>query len=502
MFVAALRCLVPLLAAGVLATAAHAQPVDDPNAAIFAATKAGEQQRALELLAAAPGAVSAEPDGTTLLHWAAYHNMLELARAVLARGAAANAVNDYGATPMMEAATVGDVAMLALLLDHGADVEATNATGQTALMSVARTGNVAAAELLLARGANVDAREHWRDQTALMWAAAQSQPALLRTLVAAGADVNARSQVHQWEREITAEPRAKYLPTGGLTALLYAARQGCVECLEVLVGAGADVNLADPDGVSPLLVATLNAHFDSAAWLLEHGADVDKWDRWGRSTLYAAVDYNTIPRGGRADLPSLDTTTSLQLIERLLEAGANPNLQLKLHPPFRSVTTDRGTDLILTVGSTPLLRAAKAADVPAIQLLLRHGALPDLPSIENVSPLMAAAGLGSSNTDTRGRFKTEADALMALQLLLTAGADVNRQDKLGLTALHGAAFQGWNEVIRLLVEHGADLHATDSQGMKPVDAAMGRYSGPLGRGGALNVNPETGAFLQALMDAR
>jgi uncharacterized protein len=491
-----LRRLILLLAACALATLVQAQE------ALFGAARLGQQQRALTLLATAADATATEPDGTTLLHWAAYHNMPELARALLARGANANAANDYGATPMMEAASAGDAAMVALLLDHGADVEAANAEGQTALMAVARTGNVAAAKLLLARGARVDAREHWRDQTALMWAAAQGQPAMVRTLVAAGADVNARSRVHQWEREITAEPRAKYMPTGGLTALIYAARQGCLECLQVLVAAGTDVNLTDPDGISPLLVATLNGHFDSAAWLLTQGANVNKWDRWGRSALYAAVDYNTIPRGGRADLPSLDEVTSLQLIELLLEAGANPNLQLKLHPPFRSITADRGTDLILTVGSTALLRAAKAADVAAIRLLLQHGALPDLASMDNVSPLMAAAGLGSSNTDTRGRFKTEADAQAALELLLTAGAEVNRRDKLGLSALHGAAFQGWNKVVKLLVDHGADLHAKDSQGMKPVDAAMGRYSGPLGRGGALNVNPETGAYLQSLMTTR
>ncbi|MEO8313845.1 MAG: ankyrin repeat domain-containing protein [Pseudomonadota bacterium] len=491
-----LRRLISLLAACVLATVVQAQD------ALLLAARAGQQQRALTLLAGTVDAAATEPDGTTLLHWAAYHNMLALARALLDRGASANAANEYGATPMMEAAIEADTAMLTLLLDHGADVEAANAEGQTALMSVARTGNVAAAELLLARGAKVDAREHWRDQTALMWAAAQGQPAMLRTLVAAGADVNARSRVHQWEQEITAEPRAKYMPTGGLTALIYAARQDCLECVQVLVAAGADLNLTDPNGVSPLLVATLNAHFDSAAWLLAKGANVNKWDRWGRSALYAAVDYNTIPRGGRADQPSLDEVGSARLIALLLEAGANPNLQLKLLPPFRSITADRGTDLILTVGTTALLRAAKAADVAAIRLLLQHGALPDLASMDNVSPLMAAAGLGSSNTDTRGRFKTEADALATLQILLAAGADVNRQDKLGLTALHGAAFQGWNKVIKLLVDHGASLNAKDSQGMKPVDAALGRYSGPLGRGGALNVNPETGAYLQSLMIAQ
>ena len=186
--------------------------------------------------------------------------------------------------------------------------------------------------------------EQWRGQTALMWAAAQSQPAMVKALVAAGADVNARSTVNNWQRQVTAEPRAIYRPAGGLTPLLYAAREGCVECAKYLVEGGADLNLADPEEVSPLLLSVLNGHFDLAAYLIQKGANPNKWDWYGRTPLYAAVDLNTIPRGGRPDRPSLDTTTSLQIIEQLLAAGANPNAQLKLAPPFRNIGNDRGLD--------------------------------------------------------------------------------------------------------------------------------------------------------------
>ena len=175
---------------------------------------------------------------------------------------------------------------------------------------------------------------------------------------------------------VTAEPASATSRSGGLTPLLYAAREGCLECAKALVEGGRrSSTLADPDGVTPLMMALTNAHFDVAAYLVERGADVNRWDWWGRTPLYAAVDYNTIPRGGRADRPSLDeTTTSLEMIEILLKAGANPNAQLKFLPPFRDVGADRGGDLMLPTGATPLLRAAKAGDAEAVKLLLAAGA--------------------------------------------------------------------------------------------------------------------------------
>src|SRR5690606_1730109 len=173
------------------------------------------------------------------------------------------------------AAVRGDVEILGLLLDAGADVDSPNADGQTALMVLARTENVAAARLLLERGADVDAVEQRKGQTALMWAAAQSRPAMVALLLERGADVGARSYAYDWERRVTAEPRVKDITPGGFTPLLLAARQGCVECIRLLVDAGANVHETNPDRVGPLLMALLNGHFDAAKLLVERGADVN-----------------------------------------------------------------------------------------------------------------------------------------------------------------------------------------------------------------------------------
>jgi len=469
------------------------------------AVKSGDRPAAIALIERHADVNATEADGTTALHYAVHQDDVELVRRLIRAGARVNAKNEFGATPMSEAAIVGNAAMLGLLLEAGADVESANADGQTALMVVARSGRVDAARLLLSRGANVNAVEKWRGQTALMWAAAQHQPAMVKELVARGADVNARSMVNNWGRQVTAEPRAIYRPAGGLTPLLYAAREGCVDCARVLVEAGADLNVADPEYISPLLMAIINDHFDLAAYLIDKGANPNKWDLWGRGPLYAAVDLNTLPRGGRPDRPSLDETTSLQIIEKLLVAGANVNAQLRLPPPFRNIGNDRGLDSMLTTGTTPLLRAAKAFDAPAIRLLLAHGARIDLGNLRGITPLMAAAGMGSVDADTRGIYTTEdvqQRSIESLTLLLNAGGDINAKDPRGLDALHEAARWGWNDVVKFLVANGADLNAKDNRGNTVVDSALGKAGGNSRGGQRIDVHEDTAALLKQLTAAK
>src|SRR5690606_4890757 len=200
------------------------------------------------------------PDGSTPLHWAVYEGDVDEVRRLIEAGADVSAANRYGATALGLAAEVADTEVLRLLLDAGADVDSPNPEGQTALMAVARTGNVDAARLLIERGATVDARERWGGQTALMWASARRHPAMMKLLIAHGADVDARSIHRDYQRHVTAEGRPKSLDSGGFTPLLYAARENCIPCVDVLLESGADINLPDPEGVSPLLVAILNAN--------------------------------------------------------------------------------------------------------------------------------------------------------------------------------------------------------------------------------------------------
>jgi ankyrin repeat protein len=465
------------------------------------AARRGDTATALTLIGGGADINAPSVDGTTALMWAVHRDDIVLIDKLLQSHANVGAVNDYGSSAMSEAAEFGDTKTIAKLLKAGADVESPNADGQTALMILARTSNVDAARLLLDHGAKVNATEKWRGQTALHWAAAQSQPAMVKELLHHHADPNARSTVNvslSW-RQVTAEPRAQARPPGGLTPLLYAARQGCLECAKYLIEAGADPNLTDPEGVTPLLMATVNFHFDLAAYLLKKGANANQWDWWGRTPLYAAVDLNTLPYGGRPDKPSLDDTSSLKMIQLLLDAGANPNVQLKLFPPYRALGPDRGADMMLTIGTTPLLRAAKAGDAAAIRLLLAHGANPNLPNNSDISPLMAAAGLGSNDIDTRGKYKTQQQAVESIDLLAAAGADINAGDKRGQTALHGAAYWGWNDVVKCLASHEARLDAKDARGMTPIDSAMGRAGGH-GRGGqSVEVHQDTADLIKQLM---
>ena len=487
------RVLAVVVALGA-GTAAHAADT------LLQAAEAGDSAAAAALLAAGADANATQPDGTTALHWAAYHDDVPLLRRLIQAGAKVNVSNDYGSTPLAEAAERADPQALEALLQAGADVESPNADGQTALMTVARTDVVAAARVLLVHGANVNATEHWRGQTALMWASAQGNPAMVQLLLEHGAAVNARESVRQWPRRVTAEPRPQNRPLGGLTALLFAARQGCAACAAALIKAHADLELADPEGITPLVMSILNAQFDTAAVLINAGANVNTWDMWGRAPLYSAVDYNTTPRGGRPDRPSSDRTTALEVIAMLLKRGANPDMQLKLFPPYRSLGQDRGGDSMLTVGTTPLIRAAKAGDSASIRLLLAAGAKPDLPNSLGITPLMAAAGIGSTTIDIRARFRNEQKCITSAKLLLAAGVDVNATNANGQTALHGAAQSGWNGFVQLLADHGATIRIKDRFGSTPLDMAEGKvgFSGRPGVGGGGEAHQDTAALLVRL----
>ena len=486
---------VGLAAAALLAVGMQA-PVWAAAGTLIEAAKANDSAGALELVKNKADVNATESDGTTPLHYAVYHDDVVLVESLLKAGAKPSVANKYGSTPLLEAAVRGDPIVIEKLLKAGADTNQGNTDGQTALLIVSRTSNVAVAKLLVSHGANVNVTEHWHDQTPLMWAAAEKQPAMVKFLLDRGAKADARSRLNHWTRMVTAEPRAQMRDVGGFTALLYAAREGCLECVKALLAGHADINLPDPDGVTPLIMAVTNFHFDIGAYMVAKKANVNTWDWWGRTPLWAAVDLNTIPHGGRPDRPSLDDTTSVKMIEILLDAGANPNAQLKLFPPYRAVGPDRGADMMLTMGATPLLRAAKAADVAAIRLLLAHEADPNLPNIQGITPVMAAAGLGSNEIDTRGRFKTQPDQIASIDLLVKAGADINAHDNRGQTALHGAALFGYDDVIKDLVAHNADVNAKDQKGMTPLDSAMGRAGGH-GRGGvSIEVHDATAALIK------
>jgi ankyrin repeat protein len=444
----------------------------------------GQREAALELIAGGADVNQLSVDGTTALHWAVYRKDLELVEMLLEQGADPDMRNAYGATPMTVASEHGDYAIMKALVDAGGDIEAPNGEGQTLLMAVARTGNTATAGLLLDKGADVNARENWGGQSALMWASSQQQPAMIRLLIEHGADVDARGKDHDWPRWVTSEPRNKPLDPGGYTPLLYAAREGCEACVEALLDGGASINLPDLRGQTPLLMATLNLHYDTAALLIEHGADVRRWDWWGRTALYNAIDLHLLTSSSRGDLPSTDERTALDIARTLLEKGAYVDMRLKQEPPFRG--GDRGyTDgspdsRVLNGGATALHKAAKAGDIEAVKLLLEYGARVDIANmVYEVTPLLAAAGVWRvygifREVPISGEYTTGGEAAEVMQLLLDAGADIRERASNGQNVAHGAAKTGWNEVLQLAHDRGVDFTARDVGGYTPRDLAAAK----------------------------
>jgi len=404
----------------------------------LAAVEAGDHAAAMRLAATKGANVNATgADGSTAVMYAAANNDLELVRALIKAGANVKLKNQLGTSAITEAAIIGSAPVIEALLKAGADPNFRTPDGETPLMAAARSGKVEAAKALLAAGADINAKESWGGQSAIMWASALSQTDMVKFLASKDANLNDHGKVNQWERKIIQEPRPKDMNKGGFTALHYAAREGCVACVENLLAAHADPDSEDPDRETPLLLALENMHFDTASALVKGGADLDKWDLFGRSPVYMAADVSTLPMKGNgavAVLPSPDKLTAVDVGRMMLEKGANPNIQLKRRPPYRDVPQDRGGDGMLAQGATPLLRAARGGDDKFVALLLEYKALVDLPSKEGITPLMAAAGVDYGSRVTRGRNRTDEGVLATMALLIKAGADVNARSLLDRNA--------------------------------------------------------------------
>jgi len=430
-------------------------------------------------------------DGTTALDWAVRSGDLETAKLLLRAGADVKAANRYGVTPFLLACQSGNADLMEAMLAAGADPNAVLSEEQTALMLAARSGNAAAAKLLLDHGSKVNAKEATRGQTALMWAAAEAHPDVVRVLVAHGADVNAHTNVYP-QPPPALERVSSPFPVGGMTALLFAARQNDLDSAGVLLTAGAGVNDPASDGSTPLLVAVLNGHFKLATFLLDHGADPSGADHKGEAPLYAAVDLHDLDWSTRS-APPREAMDSLEMIKVLLARGANPNAEVTKKIPLRgNAMFDRRW--LNTNGVTPLIRAALSGDAELMRLLLAHGADPKITTADHTNALMVAAGIGWTEGITRG---SSLDALEATKVCLDVCGDINATNDVGYTALMGAAGRGANEVVQFLVERGARLDAKVRGGMTAVDMALGRRTGS-----NTTVHEDTAALLRQLASAK
>lgn len=486
----------------------------------------GNRKAALQMIRAGADVNEAQPDGTRPIHWAVYRVDYELLDALLARKAKADVSNEFGSTPLAEAVKLADARMVRTLVDAGSGPEGANLDGESALMLAIKGGWMPIVQMLIEAGANVNTVEQEHHQTPLMYAAAAktNAGAMVKLLLSKGADVKPRELYYDWPSQISQEPRVQYHPVGGLTALLYASRNGCYDCVEALIAGGADVNYPTPEGVTPLLIALDNDNNDIAHLLLEHGANPGAWDWWGRTPLYIAVDRKDGGSSGGGLKVPIDASASsrfsaLDIIKYLLAANVDPNPELRMHRPTRGGYTGRFSDPLLDTGCTPLLRATIANDKEVVQLLLAKGASPNIKAM-GVTPFQAAAGVG-----TGGRGGGGAPNTALLDLLLQHGADVNAQvtgtktysmrnartpsTNEGMTALHVAAQAGKTDLVRYLLEKGANPEITDSNGHKPIDlvgavaAGPGRAAAPgggRGRGAAGGPTAASAAEIRALLE--
>jgi ankyrin repeat protein len=417
-------------------------------------------------------------DGATALHYAVYEDDAELVDMLLAAGANVNTANDLGITPLYLASASGNAAIVTKLLAKGADVNRASENGITPLMEAARSGNVAVVRALITRGAEVNANERVRRQTALMWAVTRHHHEVVKTLLEAHADVRARSAVRQRTVMLDQGPRrivktatqdAKAIDVGGSTALLFAAQAGDTESAALLLDAGADVNDTAADGNSALVLATFNGQGAVARLLLARGADPNAAGA-GYSALHAAVL--------RGDLAT---------VTALVGKGADLNALIAKGSPVRRFGSQWAFTTPMT-GATPLLVAATYLEVDIMRALLAAGANPAIGLPGGTTPFLAAAGIAVEkearpsdlvrwnivDNDTPVIPRAETDVLEATRLLLEAGADVNQANEAGDTAVHAAAAAGLTRVIQLLADRGARLDVKNKTGQTPLALTIPR----------------------------
>ena len=429
-------------------------------------------------------------DGMTALHWAVFYDDSDITALLVRSGANVSAENRYGVTPISLAAGNRNGDLVTLLLDAGADPNTTLRGGETVLMTAANTGSLEAVDALLANGADPNLVEH-RNQTALMWAAAEGHAPVVDRLINAGADIDASLY-------------------SGFTPMFFAVREGRIEVVHRLLAAGVDVNAllvrdkdaqcgwcdgrsARPvnDGMSPLLLAVRNGHFELALALVDAGADPND-QRTGFSPIHT-VSWVRKPDASDTGNPSpigSGNITSLEFVRAMVKRGTDVNLRLdtaKARPP--QTASRLGSE-----GTTAFLMAADRGDVAYMRLLIELGTDPFLPNVEFTTPLMAAAGLGT--TAPLEEAGTEPEAYEAVQLLLELGADIDAIDENGDTPMHGAAYGNFPTVVELLAENGADPNVwkeKNERGLTPLFIAEGY------RGGGFKLSRPTTEAMMRLM---
>jgi ankyrin repeat protein len=432
-------------------------------------------------------------DGTPALHWLVRVDDLDSARLLIRAGADPRRADRYGVTPLSLACSNGNVEMIRLLLDAGVDPGAADPTGETGLMTASRVGPLDAVRLLLDRGAALDAKDPEFQQTALMFAVRANHPEVVQFLVERHADVNARTRTGKtpaWVlpnsipgfghgvgivRGGLPDRGFRYLTPGGLTPLLYAARDGRLESARILVAAGADINQTDPNGLTPLLMAITNDHMDVARFTIDHGAQINVADWYGRTPLWAAVETRNMDVDNGTFENGVDRGPVFELIKLLLNKGADPNTRVQETPPIRRqmLRVTGSLSWVDFTGQTPFLTASLAGDLDVMRLLLEWGADPYVPTFGGTTALMAAAGINWVVDQT---YDEGAKALLeAVKLCHELGMDVNAVNSMGLTAVHGAANRGSDDILEFLVQNGAKLDVKDKEGRAPLTWAEGVF---------------------------
>jgi ankyrin repeat protein len=431
------------------------------NTELVTAVRSGDLDQVRRLLDAGEDPNEVGGDTTSALAWAAFGDDIGATMLLLDAGADPNLVNRFNVGPLHEAIILGNPEMVEVLVNAGADVNApAYESGETPLMAAARVGNTEVVQMLLDAGTEVRPIENAWGQSALMFAASQGHAPVVKMLIESGADIDQVTSYfeHPDVGRALAGMGRNDRTAGSFTALHFAARSGHAEAGAELIAAGADMTIEEEAyGYTPLQTAVANQQADFVASMIESGANLDD------GSLYLAVDaINYAQRLGA----TTDKGNALITLERLLDAGADPN---QIYT--KRIARHRGYGSRIAGGATPLYLASTIASPEAVSLLVEAGAYASVQNELGVTPLLATLGGGTPGPGGRRRPLRNLPARFEMaKALLAAGARVDTAERgSGNTPLHLAASNGAQSIYDALVAFGASMTVENDEGQTPAD---------------------------------
>lgn len=429
----------------------------------------GDSEKLRELLEKDPRCINQRHlmnYGRGPLHYAVIYGRKEAVEFLLSKGAEIDMTDmDHGRTPLHYASITGYADIVEILFKKGVDLNEGDRYGWTPLHHSAINGKSGIIELLLSKGAKVNAVEE-TGKTSLHYAVIYGHNESAQKLIKAGGDVNRKDNE-------------------GRTPLHYAVRwKSPDETILMLINKGAKLNIKDKQGMTPLMTARIQENKEAERILSSEGAEDEPVTKASEVPDIVVESGRSVTSAGKKILNSP---------EQAIMEGKRGEELVRILSGVSDVNSrdDMGLTLIhkgIMYGSIDAVKylASQGGDLnvrdKSGKTPLHYCAVYGLKDLENIptkggvcleiAKFLLSKGVDVNAADKDGRTPLHyAASRVMTELLISGGGNVQAKDNSGWTPLHWSAMQGFPEITKILVKHGAEVNTLDGDGKTPLDAA-------------------------------